>query len=316
MKLSQTERYNILIEEFNRRPDRILDSYDKQLQNRLNKKQKTVERYLINYMNEYNSIIELSGYKRKTFKLIEPVDLIIETLKHTEGIGELIYMIYDDKRNIDPKVLSEIEALTRNDSDIYQLVNAPMEDTRSIEEKETFIHLKNAVKKREYRKITFKGERQDNLKCLKLVYMENNWYIAYVNSENKLLFGRISLIKKVEYATNTGKFQPSSVKDHLEFLKNIQNPMTLYGKPKKIAKIKANPFIARYFDENIKRQLSSQKFIEKLDDGSIIFTVEYTQPMEIFPLIQSWLPNLTILEPEDLKEKYIQRLQETITNHY
>jgi predicted DNA-binding transcriptional regulator YafY len=144
--------------------------------------------------------------------------------------------------------------------------------------------------------------------------MQNNWYIAYVNGDDKLLFSRINFIKKVEYASNKGRFQPSSVKDQLDFLKNIQNAMTLYGKPKKIATIKANKIIAKYFDDDVKVQLSSQKIINKLPDGSIIFTLEYTQPKEILPLIQSWMPNLTILEPDDLKEIYIKNLQRTIQN--
>ena len=94
--------------------------------------------------------------------------------------------------------------------------------------------------------------------------MENNWYIAYVNSKDKLLFGRVSFIERVDYASNVGKFQPSSVSNQLEFLKNIQNSMTLYGKEKKIAKIKALPYIAKYFDEGMKLRLSSQKFVEKI----------------------------------------------------
>ena len=91
--------------------------------------------------------------------------------------------------------------------------------------------------------------------------------------------------------------------------------MTLYGKPKKIATIKATGFAKKYFDKGIKLRLSSQKFIKKLDDDSIIFTVEYTQPMEILPLIQGWLPNLIILEPKELKEDYIKRLNKTIKSH-
>jgi predicted DNA-binding transcriptional regulator YafY len=54
--------------------------------------------------------------------------------------------------------------------------------------------------------------------------------------------------------------------------------------------------------------LLSQKFKEKLDDGSIIFTLDYTQPLEILPFIQKWLPHLVILEPQELKEEYINNL--------
>jgi predicted DNA-binding transcriptional regulator YafY len=75
------------------------------------------------------------------------------------------------------------------------------------------------------------------------------------------------------------------------------------------------PKKAKYFDKGMKLRLSSQKFVEKLDDGSIVFTVEYTQADEVLPLIQAWLPHLIILEPEELKEKYLKRLNDTLTYH-
>ena len=65
----------------------------------------------------------------------------------------------------------------------------------------------------------------------------------------------------------------------------------------------------------MKPLLSSQKFEKLLDDGSVVFTLEYTKPMEVIPFIQSWLPNIMILEPQDLKEKYLEKLQQTINNH-
>ena len=61
--------------------------------------------------------------------------------------------------------------------------------------------------------------------------------------------------------------------------------------------------------------LSTQTFQEELDDGSIIFTLEYTQPLEILTLIQRWLPDLVILEPQELRDEYLEKLESTIKNH-
>ena len=123
----------------------------------------------------------------------------------------------------------------------FQFKNTPFEDTETIEEKEVFKTLKRAVKNREYAKITFKGSEksQDNLKCLKLIFMEGNWYLAYVDEADKTKFGRISFMAKVEYATKAESFQKITVQKQMAFLKNIQNSMTLYGKPKKIARLKS-----------------------------------------------------------------------------
>ena len=145
--------------------------------------------------------------------------------------------------------------------------------------------------------------------------MEGNWYLAYVDNEDKVRFGRISFMEDVSYASKAESFQPSTVAKQMNFLSNIQNAMTLYNKPKKTARLKARGIAAKYFYEGMKPFLSSQKFEKILDDGSVIFTLEYTQPMEIMPFIQGWLPNIVILEPQELKEQYIKRLNYTINNH-
>ncbi len=91
--------------------------------------------------------------------------------------------------------------------------------------------------------------------------------------------------------------------------------MTLYGVEKKIATIKASPAIAKYFDEGMKKFLPSQTFQSKEADGSVIFTLEYTQELEILPFIQKWLPALVIMEPQALKEAYRQKLLSALSEH-
>ncbi len=298
-----------ILEAFHER--KTLDSYDEALLEEFDISSKQLGRLLDDVAEAVGSIEIIKVGKRKSYRLIESIDIFTEIIEKSNDIGWLFKMAYDS----DPYIFKDLEKFTKKDKDIYLFKNTPFEDTKTLEAKETFKRLKTAVEYREYRKITFKGGIQDNLKCLKMVYMGNNWYIAYINSEDKLLFARISLIERVDYALKTGSFQPSTVQKHLEFLKNIQNSMTLYGKPKKIARLKAKPFIAKYFEPDIKKRLSSQKFEKKLDDGSIIFTVEYTQPMEVLPLIQGWLPNLIILEPKELKKYYIKKLHQTISEH-
>lgn len=291
---------------------KTVDSYDEILLDNFDISPKQLGRLLDDVADAVDSIEVSKVGKKKTYKLIRPLDIFIKTFENSNEIGMLCNMAHD----AEPELFEELEKYTSTNKHVYQFKNTPFEDTKSLEEKETFKRLRDAVEHREYRKITFKGSVEDNLKCLKMIYMENNWYIAYVKSNDKLLFGRISFIEKVDYASNVGKYQPSSVQSHLEFLKNIQNSMTLYDKPKKIAKLKVKKGKkTKYFDEGMKLRLSSQKFIEKLDDGSIIFTLEYTQNDEILPFIQSWLPNLIILEPKELRVAYMKKLKESISEH-
>jgi len=313
MKETKLQRTLFILEEFHKRQDSILDAYDTVLLEECGLSTKQVGRLLDEIANELDSIEQIKIGRKKAYKLIKPMDLFIETFKNANDISWLFNMAHEG----DPEVFKELEQFTKNTKHVFQFKNTPFEDTATLEEKEIFKTLKRAVKNREYAKITFKGKEapQDNLKCLKLIFMEGNWYLAYVDEEEQLRFGRISFMEKVVYATKKESFQPVSVKKQTAFLKNIQNAMTLYGKPKQTARLKASGYAAKYFYEGMKPFLSSQKFEKILDDGSVVFTVEYTQPVEIMPFIQSWLPNITIIEPEELREVYRKKLQYAQENH-
>jgi predicted DNA-binding transcriptional regulator YafY len=96
----------------------------------------------------------------------------------------------------------------------------------------------------------------------------------------------------------------------------MQNGFTLYKNrnKKRIATIKATPIVSKYFDEGMKKFLSSQQFVKKEEDGSVIFTLEYTQSLEVLPFIQRWLPDLIIVEPKELKDEYVTKLNMSIAN--
>jgi len=207
----------------------------------------------------------------------------------------------------DPEIFKELENFTNKNKIVYKFINTPFEDMKQLKKNGILKKLESAVKLREYRKIKFTGLEKalDNQKCLKLLFIDNNWYIATVGEDEIARLSRVSFVEDVSYASNIGKFQKSSVAKQMKFIENdIQNSFSLYGKDKKIATIKAASDKARYFKKGMKKFLSSQKFKEELSDGSVVFTVEYTQSLEILPLIQKWMPNLVIIEPEELKEEY------------
>jgi len=315
MKNTKLTRILFILDEFHKRQDNILDAYDDSLLKECDLSQRQMERLLQEISNELDMIEAIKIGRKNAYRLIKPMDILVETFKNSNDISWLFHMAVDG----DPEVFHELEQLTKESKHVFQFKNTPFEDTATLEEQSIFKTLKRAVKNREYVKITFKGKEedivQDNLKALKLIFMEGNWYLAYVDNEERLRFGRISFMDAVTYASKVESFQPSSVKKQMDFLKNIQNAMTLYDKPKKLAKLKASGIAAKYFYEGMKPFLSSQKFVEIQEDGSVVFTMEYTQPMEIMPFIQSWLPNVTILEPQELKDTYLKRLQWTIKNH-
>lgn len=303
---STFKKYLLVLEEFEKRADKTLDAYDKVLQDVTGLQTKQMGRVLDELLEHFDNIVCEKKGKKKSYRLIKPIDIFSETFKNSHEIGWLFQMAHDG----DPEIFRELENYTNQNRHVYKFKNTPFEDINTLESKEIFKKLRFAVEAREYRKIKFMFDEEvyDNLKCLKLLFMDNNWYIAFIDEREMLSFGRISFIESVEYTTKSSSFQPSSVAKHLGFLEGIQNSMTLFGAEKKMATIKAMPSVAKYFDDGMKIFLSSQKFLKKEADGSVIFTLEYTQPLEILPFIQRWLPDLIILEPQELKEELYRKL--------
>jgi len=104
----------------------------------------------------------------------------------------------------------------------------------------------------------------------------------------------------------------SILEKYNSFFKTFQNSMTLYAVEKKKAILQTTPKVAKYFKKDMKKFFSSQEFIKEMDDGSVRFSIEFTQPLEILPFIKRWLPDITIIEPNELKEQYRKDLQKML----
>ena len=305
------KKYLLLIQEFHK--EEYLDAYDQRLQELIGLGQKQLDRMLTELTNEFENIIQTNIGRKKTYKLIRPIDIFQETMKNSYDIGWLFQMAHD----ADPNVFGELEKFTQQNEHIYQFKNTPFEDIKTLEAKDIFKKLQIAVKNREYKKIKFISDPNiyDNLKCLKLIFMDSNWYLAFVDNSEKLRFGRVAFIQSVDYASKSNSFQKSSVEKYFEFLnQEVENALTLYGVDKKIAKIKVLPKIARYFEKDMKKFFVSQEFVEKHPDGSVDFFVKYTQPMELLPFVKKWLPNIKILEPIELRDLLVDELKKSIEN--
>ena len=48
-------------------------------------------------------------------------------------------------------------------------------------------------------------------------------------------------------------------------------------------------------------------------DGSIIFSLHYTQPIEILPFIKQWIPDLIIVEPSSLRELFENDMKKSLS---
>ena len=197
-------------------------------------------------------------------------------------------------------------------------MGTPFENLSEGSLREYLRQLKRAVKNHEYRQITyrFKGEEcSDTVKCLKLVFSDNNWYLASELDDGTFRFIRLSFIKSIGYAKDGREgYRKSVVEKYRPFFERVQNAMTL-DEPPRLALIEATPAVAQYFDEGMKPFFPSQRFEEKLEDGSVRFSVEFTQPLEILPFIKRWAPDLTVLSPEDLRKEMAEAVKRAWEAH-
>ncbi len=287
-------------------------------------KAKAFRRHLEMLKEMYPEIQTKKSGRVTCYYLEKKVSLIHEYLTISDDMSWLIEKII----SVDKTLFTELESKTKmrlekvlsSEKDIFLYQNSPFDVFENEETKQIFRSLKSAVKNNEYRDIYYHYNNVTllkNIKCLKLIFMENNWYVAIARNvniegknEDRLFFLRISFIEKIKYSAKS-TYQASQLNRYVGFFKSFQNPMSLFGVEKKKARILAFPKDAKYFKPNMKKLLNSQRFIRENEDGSVEFTLEYTQPIEVLPFIKKWLPSLKILSPKELDDA----LREDLKNY-
>jgi len=295
--------------------------YDKDVLERLdNCSPKTLERYLKDLEKLYYHIIQIEKQgKKNVWKFVKVSDVLEQFIANNEYD---LHNLFDLAKEFDPEIFKELEKgtlkkLATNES-VFVFKNYIMEELDSTESKTIFKNLKEAVKNREYRDIYYHYNEDilyEDVKPLKLAFMDNNWYIAVLTKEKKFKFLRLSFIKDVKKRPSQGRFQSVDIEKYLEFIKKAQNSMTLYNAKPKVARLRAKQGVAKYFKEGMKRHLPTQKFVKELESGEVIFTIEYTQELEVLPFIQKWLPDLVIESPKELQEALVKKLQNALKDY-
>jgi predicted DNA-binding transcriptional regulator YafY len=229
-------------------------------------------------------------------------------LHHSDDLSWLLQLVHENNpsllRDYKDESKKSLHKIIKEDEDIFLFVGSPFETTKETKFSKIFMALKTAVKNHEYRDIEYhydNDERLCNLKCLKLVYMNNNWYLGVETEDITFRFLRIAFIHTISYSEKTS-YQISVLDRYRDFFNSIQNAMSL-NKPSQEAKLRASAAIAKYFTQEMKPFFPSQKFIKTNDDGSVDFSIDYTNYMEIAPFIKQWQPDITVLSPNTLREK-------------
>ena len=267
-------------------------------------------------------IVEKSG-RQYHYKLNDKKKVLEELRSHkdTTELAQALQMLAEGESD---RFMEDFQRVFSTKDSVVGGHLAIIESLEDENLREKFDLLKKSIKDRKYLYVTTTpmGERFENVKPIQLFFLDNNWYvfIAYknANEDENAKFLRLSFIKSIEVMagrpySNKNTFQKKELQQYEDFLDTVQNAMTLYGVKTYRATLKALPFIAKYFEVNMKKFFPSQEFLRKEEDGSIVFTIEYTQPLEILPFVQKWIPDLVIVSPEELQKAYSDKLQTALS---
>ncbi|GEM_PF-1868800 len=194
-----------------------------------------------------------------------------------------------------------IKKLKKDTTAIYKIHTQPIEEIKNTQIWNT---LKDAVKYRRYLSIAYhrnKLKTYNDIKPLKIVFAQNNWYLAALVSEKDNPYGftffRINHIIGIKVEAKTYQKDLTAMK----FLENFQTLFEVYGAKKFKVELLAQKEISSFFKQ--KKYLESQTITKTYEDGSILLSFYVTDFMEITPLIKQWLPYLVIHSPQTLKEE-------------
>jgi predicted DNA-binding transcriptional regulator YafY len=266
----------------------------------------------INYMEQLRTLFDPLIFKERRkegncYRLREADDIVIEILEEVERLDEITPFLSTLSPKGQQQLSEKTKELIQQDREVIIFKSRPFENL-TPEVNRIFKELKRAIIERKYVNIFgyavtapidgYQETNYLNVVPLKIVFMENNWYLAGVvtgrNGRKLVRFFRLSFIHDVDVK---GEYPLSERKErYLQFLNRFETPFTLFGEKWKKAKLKVHPSKVPYF--KIKEQFPKQKILDDREENFII-EVGYTQPLEILPTLKKWIPFVRVIESED-----------------
>jgi predicted DNA-binding transcriptional regulator YafY len=211
-----------------------------------------------------------------------------------------------DKRIIEHKI--------KQSKDCYSFVTKPYEtkkgDAKLLKDIEKAIHWKR------YITLTQKehgGVRSYEVKPYKIVFMNENFYLACENTNEEYPFSIFRLSNIVEIQTHSKTFHTNA--DIEDFIKELQTPFPRYQKNFRTHLINVVVEVpkekARFF--KLKKHLPSQREVKTKEDGSLVLAFRVTQASEVKELVKKWIPYMKVIEPVELTEEIEGELREYLS---
>lgn len=168
-----------------------------------------------------------------------------------------------------------------------------------------FEELNKAIEARQfihfnYTKIGKDSGRFYRLAPYALLNKKGIWYL--VGTENDVqktfCFTQISMLRVLQET-----FEPNA-----QFISEIKNNDSIYyGNQLAEVVIKVGKKVAPYF---LRRNLlPNQQLVHQFEDGGILLSCKNVNEMDVVPIVQYWIPHLTIINPIELQLKMVEKIR-------
>ncbi len=252
-------------------------------------KQWIMERFHVTERTAYRDLDRLSNILEENIRGGYQLAKDLQPQMHVSELQS--FATYANISNIFPNTTGSALRLEAKNSDNICIHGYTSRDNRALSD--TFNKIKTAINKR--LKINFRySDKMREVEPYKLINHNGLWYLAGVDDGN---------IKSFEI----GKIKTLSDADcHFEINHLIQDQLNSavgisFG-IKEIVTLHVSSKVAEYITR--RPLFPEQQIIQKLDDGSLHITTACIQSDHLFRWLRYWLPELTIVKPALLANKF------------
>lgn len=261
---------------------------------------KTVQRDFIKLQQGNYGIVRASDGKRfvlsKKYITSKSADTAIKMLDSlSSDIGGEFYT----------KVQSTLHKLQKYiESPFYTRI-----DVENISDKlDLMVDLEYAVSKQKM--ITFdytKSQDKDvvktyeNIKPYKIIIFDGFWYLLTQYKEHYIKF-YLREIKDIKILPETFK------KDEI-ILDRMEKAIDIWFDPK-VEPFDVTFLLDAYAIVYFERKPIKDQYLKKNNDGTAELTISVTNEREVFSILKKWLPQVKVIEPYTLQEKFERMIQE------
>lgn len=266
-------------------------------------KTRTIQNDLSLLRGFFPESIESNGGVHKLLKIPTSIKSIVnKEAKETKKLLEFLAIFHSNALKLfeidEPRLIKDLK---KEITPLYHIQENPFEqiETPFLDD------IKRAIRQHRYVYIEYEGKKETQYykinQIYKIIYAENNWYIAVYSYSDKgykdyrLL--RINFIKNFKVLSKQFKKDIRVEK----FTNRLQSLFPNYKQEPYSVILKVNPKAMKHF--LVKKHLLSQEIIEKGEDG-LLLRFKITNNMEILPLIKKWIPLIKVVSaPQHLKDE-------------